>query len=358
MEKMQENSRGRKVITVAHHVDDYECMWNGIEDLYMTQTGEEFPPFFFFSVAGSGNFMYMKSNKGPVKRQAVWNDGRTQKMYERMKDIVGFSYKYIEGRSFTYTLGRAKQEIDAGYPVILGMLDMYYLSYYPKFYYKEHMPIHYVMMVGYDDEKECVVVRDCGIDGEQLLAYDILEKALDVENGGMSKKNTICLIRLDERPKSVIEIASEGFRKKAELMLAPPISSIGIPGMRKLAREFGDWGRILSPEDYEASLRWLVTFSGTVPSLPMRLIGKEETIRHQAGREKLSVVLKTLSKAYNISSWKKAATYFEESGRVIESITEEIVERLLHEREELKDIPQWIEKMADLEAAAFKALLL
>ena len=105
-------------------------------------------------------------------------------------------------------------------------------------------------MVHHVDDYECMWngIEDLYMTqtGEKQLKYEILEKALDVENGGMSKKNTICLIRLDEKPKSVIEIAREIFRKKAELMLAPPIETIGIPGMRKLAKEFSDWEKILS----------------------------------------------------------------------------------------------------------------
>jgi hypothetical protein len=36
-----------KLITLKHHADDYECMWNGIEDLYIRDTGEILPPSFF-----------------------------------------------------------------------------------------------------------------------------------------------------------------------------------------------------------------------------------------------------------------------------------------------------------------------
>lgn len=50
---------------------------------------------------------------------------------------------------------RAKEQIDNEKPVVLGCLDMYYLSHYPKFYNKEHIPIHYILMVGYDDEEQC-----------------------------------------------------------------------------------------------------------------------------------------------------------------------------------------------------------
>lgn len=38
----------RKIIeNFSHHLDDYECMWNGIEDIYMNITGESLPDQFF-----------------------------------------------------------------------------------------------------------------------------------------------------------------------------------------------------------------------------------------------------------------------------------------------------------------------
>ena len=58
----------------------------------------------------------------------------------------------IEGRSFKFTFSRLKAFIDEGSPVVAGALDMYYLHYYSDLYEKQHVPIHYVLVVGYDDE--------------------------------------------------------------------------------------------------------------------------------------------------------------------------------------------------------------
>lgn len=353
------NNMSRKLIEISHHVDDYECMWNGIEDLYMMKMGEKLPSFFFFAVAGTGNFMYMKHQKGELKRQAVWNDGRTKQMYEKVSNLIGFSYKYVEGKPFSKMLTKAKKEIDEGYPVIVGCLDMYYLSYYPKFFYKEHIPTHYVMMVGYDDEKQCILIRDCGIEGVQELSYEVLEKALDVENGGLSKKNTICLIRFNEKPTAMMDIARAGFKQKAEQMLSPAVKFLGIPGMRKLAKEFNNWEKELTKEEYRASLNWLVTFNGTVPSMPSRLIGKacQDDILHQGAREKLAAILEQLGKEYQILKWLEAAETFRRSGLVMEKMTDKIVAYLVGEIASLNEVPTYIEQIADLEEEAFTLLL-
>ncbi len=30
----------KNIIEIAHRMDDYVCMWNGVEDIYILDTGE------------------------------------------------------------------------------------------------------------------------------------------------------------------------------------------------------------------------------------------------------------------------------------------------------------------------------
>lgn len=143
-----------KRIKLNHHQDDYECMWNGIEDLYMNQTGETLPGNFFLLLSGFGSFCYLKTNNSPLKRMVSFGDGRTRKMYEFLSPIIGLEYKHYEYKTFPGLLKKAQSELDANHPVILGALDMYYLSYYPKLYHQDHIPFHYIMMTGCDDGQE------------------------------------------------------------------------------------------------------------------------------------------------------------------------------------------------------------
>lgn len=32
----------KKIIELTHRMDDYVCMWNGVEDLYICDTGENY----------------------------------------------------------------------------------------------------------------------------------------------------------------------------------------------------------------------------------------------------------------------------------------------------------------------------
>jgi len=124
-------------------------------------------------------------------------DGRTKKMYEFLAPIVGFEYQHHEYRTFEQTLKKAKAEVDCGHPPVLGALDMYYLPYFSKLYHGEHIPFHYVLMVGYDDEARCIYLHDCGRKAVQTLSYDELRSAWDCSYPGLSKPNTVCTIRMN-----------------------------------------------------------------------------------------------------------------------------------------------------------------
>lgn len=271
----------KKIIEFAHDLRDYECMWSGIEFIYGAKKGEWVPDFGFFAMSGVGNFIYLK---GENFRQAAWSNGMVNKMYDFMAPIVGFSYEYVEGLAFNEMMEKAKAEIDEGRPVILGPVDMYYLKYFAKIYKHMHIPVHYIMMTGYDEEK--IYIIDGGTTEVQTLTYGEIEEAL-----------------VSERT------------------------------------ELG---------------------AGTVPQPPMRLFGAPEKgdVLHQAGREKLVNVLKSIGEANGVLQWTEAAELFEESGRRIENIVNLVVDLLLNKRQELDEVPSLILEIADIEEKAYKKLLI
>lgn len=348
-----------KLIQMHHKVCDYTCMWNGIEDLYERKTGNEVPDYFFFCMSGIGVFSYLKLNRGEVRRIASWNDGRTKKMYQQICGTVGFTYKHIEGRSFDYTLRKAKDMIDQDTPVVLGCLDMYYLKYYPKFYQQVHIPIHYVLMVGYNEEEQCIYVQDCGMSEVQNITYQELEQALDIEKTPLSDKNTLCLVDFSGEIKPIRRIAEEGLKAKAEASLYPQTGFIGIPGMRKLAGEISNWSKELTPEEYKASLINMTVFTGAVPNLPDRLRGLDgkDDMKHSAVRDRLGNLITNLGKEYQMMGWVEAGALFLSSGELLQDMTDMIVDYLLGELKDLLALPDMISRIADLEEEAYKKLL-
>lgn len=348
----------KKCLQIEHRVCDYACMWRGIEDIYQTKAKEEVPEFFFFTLSGQGEFTYLRQPKSENKYLVTWGDGRPKKIYGKVNDLIGFTYHHSEGTSFEQLLKKIRQEIDDGYPVVLGALDMYYLEYYPKIYHRFHIPIHYITAIGYDDENQVLDILDCGVPEVMQLSYDLCEEALAVDSAGLGKKNGMCKIRFQENLPSLKEIAVHGFARKCENVLHPKVGFTGIPGMRKLAKEIDSWPQLLTPTDYRRALTSFCQFTGTVPNPPERLYGsKKDAIPHHGCRDKYAKLLLELSKSCEICEWKEAAGYFEESGIRIQKVTDQMVAFLLGQRKEPGSFREEVLKIAELEEAANQLVL-
>ena len=347
----------KNIVQLKHHFDDYECMWNGIEDLYINQTGEQLPPSFFFVLAGFGSFCYMKTNKDEFKRMVAFGDGRTKKMYEFLAPIVGFEYKHYEHKTFEKALARAKAEIDQGYPCVFGALDMYYLPYFEKLYHADHIPFHYVMMVGYDDEKKCVTINDCGRKESQLLPYEELRLAWDCGYPGLSNPNTVCVVRMNSK-KNQYQIAKEAFAKEAEAFLHPPVGFVGYRGFEKFIKDLPNWKKELSKEDYDKQLAHMVEFYGTVPGVPNALRGIDEpdALPFHGGFDKIARVLTMLGEEYEDQAMQDAATILIQGADVISEIKDVIVDYLTGKEDRTEEFPRLYTEVMNITKSGFERL--
>ncbi len=348
----------KSLVQVEHDVCDYTCMWRGIEDLYQTKTKERVPGWLFFTLSGQGEFTYLTRNKDKMKRMVTWGEGRPKKIYKRVNETIGFTYKHMENTKFEYMLKVAKEQIDIGNPVVLGPLDMYYLAYYPKIYNKMHIPNHYIMMVGYDEEQQCAYVLDCGVKETQSISYEQLAKSLEKKVPSIGGKNGLCTISFQENLPSLLTITKEIFQRKCTQQLNSEVSFCGIRGMRKLAAEIDSWKDIFTKEDYKEILQSFVQFTGTVPTLPERLYGApKDSIVHNACRENYANVLYELDERFTIPLWKEAGDLFIKSGEYIQQITDQMVEYLLGKKKEVGPVGPVINEIANIEERANQLIL-
>lgn len=349
----------RKIIDMKHHFEDYECMWNGIEDLYMNQTGERLPEKFFFNLSSFGSFCYLKTPKAELKRMVALGDGRTKKMYEFLSPIVGFTYHHHEYQEFEKALKKAKSEIDAGYPVVLGALDMFYLPYYEKLYQKEHIPFHYVLMVGYDEEEQNIALYDCGRLELITLSYTKLLDAMNCSYPGLSKANTVCTIRMNTK-KDKVQIAKEALLKRREFFLNPPTSFLGYKGFEKFIKEFPCWKDELGEEEYDKILINMVTFFGTVPTIPnaVRGIDEPDFMEFKGGFDKMSRMLKCLGTETDNVNWIKTASVFNEGGILITEISEIITDYLSGKRDQTELIPKLFSELLNMMKEGYHMLII
>ena len=178
----------RKIIEIKHHLSSGCCMCSGIEDLYATKTNQSIPEVFLLALGSFGETVFIKMNNSEKPYMFSANDARPKTVYENLKDELGLDYKIIVGRTVKYAKKSIIKEIDEGYPVVLGPLDMFYLPYL-KMYHVEHIPIHYVLMTGYDEEKNCVLIYDCDREDIIELAVSDLELSWNIEKKLMGYKN-------------------------------------------------------------------------------------------------------------------------------------------------------------------------
>lgn len=342
------------MIVLRHHLDDYECMWNGIEDLYIRDTGEILPPSFFFVLSALGSFCYMKTPKSDLKRMIALGDGRTKKMYEFLAPIAGFEYKHYEYKTFEQAIKKAKTEIDSGHPTVLGALDMYYLRYYSKLYHREHIPFHYVLMVGYNDDAQCIYLLDCGREEIQTLPYNELCNAWNCGYPGLSKPNTVCTVRM-KVTKNKYQIAKEALTKKGEMFLNPPVSFVGKKGFEKFIYELPKLKNELAKEDYDKILSNMVTFFGTVPTIPNALNGIKEpdNVKFGGGFDKMSRVLNDIGREYENDAWLEASSRFEAGAAIISKITNDIVAYLTGKKDKTDELPGLFTKVMEIMTDGF-----
>lgn len=347
-----------KYIHLHHHVDSFECFWNGIEDIYMTETGEEIPDCFFFTLSGLGEFSYEISESQPIKRQALWNTIYIKQMYKHLGPVAGFEFEFYECTDFDYMLRQAKHSIDKGNPVVVGALDMFCLNYHIKFWQIDHITCHYIMMIGYNDADKSIYLYDNLFQEVQELSYESLKSALEIEKSKCIEPCGMYSIKFKSKLPDVKQLSIQAFKDKAERMLQSSKESVGINAMYRLSRDFIDWKEQMNENDFRKCLLNIVqytgitTFADTIVPLERRM-----KLPSYASRDVIAGNLSNLAARYDLKSFNLAAEQFERSGKWISQMTGILTDYLLDKSDELAKIPGMIEHIAKTEETAYTFLV-
>jgi len=311
------------------------CYVNGLEDL-LTWKGADYANFLLSVVGGMAGFTYLRFRRADPACMVYWG-ANPKYLMKDLANIIGFKETVIEGRSFGFAFSHLKDFVENGQPVVAGALDMYYLHYYPDLYKKQHVPIHYVLVVGYDDDERVVFVHDCSHKDVQTIPYDEFERSLNIQVPGMSKRNTIRAFTLPQKIPSEFEVAKRGFSYKAERFLNPPVKLFGIPAMRKLADEVFEWNN-------KKCFEHMVTYATTPPLLPKTFENSHGMRFWQAD------VLSNLGNRYNASNWTEASTSFRQSGEKIMKLCEAAV------KQDKQQVSNLLMEIAETEKRAYGLL--
>lgn len=312
------------------------------------------PQYFFFGLSGFCNFVYLNISKSQIPKSVYWNDGRPKNMYEFMSGKVGFYNSVIEGRTFKYSLNVLKDEINNGNPVVIGCLDMFYLEYLPKFHQQMHIPIHYVLVVGYDDTLGQIWVYDCSRESLQKLSYENLERAWNVNVEGLSKKNTLHKFSFHPSLNDVKTIFFTALEEKCKANISAPVNFVGVKGINKLAKDILNWEQQLDEEAYKRCLLHLVEYAGFPPSLPDKANMLE--VRHTGARLEFAGLLKWAGNEYGQELFQFSAQGFEKSGRYIETLVYKIYDIATGKQQMSNEIQDILIEISSIELVAFKTI--
>ncbi len=326
-----------KLIKLPHAVHGSTCYVNGLFDV-LAGYGARYDYYLLPVIGGMASFAYLKFKMAKPPYMVYWGSS-PKYLLKQLEEIIGFTHTISEGKSFNNEFPKIKRHLDNDEPVMVGALDMYYLHYYPELYNKEHIPIHYILAVGYDDEKRVVYVHDCSVTGIQEISYKEFESCLDVNVPGMSKKNTYRVFNLPQKMPTELEIAEKGLAYKAGRMLKPPVSMLGIPAMRKLAKEIVSW------EDKDC-YKHMVAYAGLTPPLIAADLSHNDGLRFEQAR-----VLKEMGQKYHRKEWGNASDLFVKSG---EQIIRLCGKALSYNG---KACSEFLVRIADIEEDAYQLLL-
>jgi hypothetical protein len=240
------------------------CPVNGLRDLVHWRAGSDWSNEFVHGLGQGGGFAYLRFNTAEPPRQVYWGIAGPRQ-HEYLAGLLGAGYAVIENRSFKFTWNKAREAVDVGTPPVLGPLDMFYLHYYDGIYQRRHIPIHYVLLAGYEDER--AQVHDTDKDDVQTIPLAELQAAWDVNVPGLGKRNRLVIFDIPQELTPTDVLIRKAIADQCRMMLHPLVSMVGIPAMEKLGREIATWPAELGEEAAARCLRQMCEYLNSPPDL-------------------------------------------------------------------------------------------
>jgi hypothetical protein len=142
--------------------------------------------------------------------------------------------------------------LEAGQPVMIGC-DMGFLPYFDFGGQEYHFGGHVVVVCGYDPDTDRVLVADREEDLHVVPMAD-LEKARGSTFKPFPPKNLWYTFDFGGKRQPIPDEVRQAILEMAQPMLEPPISNIGVKGMRKAAEEIPRWPEKLDADELRFAL--------------------------------------------------------------------------------------------------------
>ncbi len=254
----------QQFLSLPHRTAHGMCPVNGIRDLVHWRTGRDWSNEFLFGLGQGGGFAYLRINVAHPPRQVYWGTA-SPRQHKYLAELFGAQFWELENRSFKFAWGKAQEALEAGSPPVIGPLDMFYLPFYEDIYHQRHIPIHYLLLTGYDPQ--AAYVYDTGNTEIQTIPLEELKLAWEVNIPGLGKRNRMVTLGIPEKLEPDEALIRRSIRDECQLMLKPPVSMLGIPAMEKLAREIASWPQELGKEVAEGCLLQVREYLSSPPDI-------------------------------------------------------------------------------------------
>ena len=325
-------------LSIPHRRAHGLCPVNGIRDLVHWRTGRDWSNEFLHGLGEGGGFAYLRFNFADPPRQVYWGTA-SPRQHKYLAELFEADYSELENRSFKYSWSKAIAAIDAGTPPILGPLDMFHLHFYKEIYLQRHIPIHYLLLVGYDDEN--AYVHDTDLEDVQVVPLNELELSWNVNVPGLGKRNRLATLNIPNEIASTDALIRRSIRDECQMMLHPPVSMVGIPAMEKVAREIKNWPQELGKDVADRCLQQVREYLNSPPDL----MGNHLT----AGRD---IYISFLEQAGSMASldFSEAIKRFQATMNMLPKIAKAI------QQDKLLDVAAGFASIAEIENEAFTKL--
>lgn len=254
----------KNMISIPHRLAHGLCPVNGIRDLVEWRTGRDWTNEFLFGLGQGGGFAYLRFNFADPPRQVYWGTS-SPRQHRYLAELLNATYSENEDRTFKYAWSKAQEAVHAGTPPIIGPLDMFHLCFYEGIYHQRHIPIHYLLLVGFDDQN--AYVHDTGMKEVQSIPLAELEPAWNVNVPGLGKRNRLVTLDIPQKIPTTEVLIRKSIRDECKSMLKPPVSMVGIPAMEKVAREMANWLQELGQAAAEKSLLQVREYLNSPPDI-------------------------------------------------------------------------------------------
>jgi hypothetical protein len=142
--------------------------------------------------------------------------------------------------------------LEAGQPVML-QVDMGYLPYFDFGGEEYHFGGHAVVACGYDPETDQVLIADRDAELYPVSMED-LEKARGSTHKPFPPKHKWLTFDFCQKRQPTADEVRQAIAEQAQPMLKPPISNIGVKGIRKAAEEVPRWPDKLDADELRFAL--------------------------------------------------------------------------------------------------------